>query len=121
MTMLGLSAMFITSALWHPPDQPSFVLCPFRAATGYPCPGCGMTRAFCALTQGQWRRAIAFNALSPLLYLALLVVLAQAAATVFNFQGVSERLARLRPTPLACKLILFMVMLWWVVRLAGGF
>ncbi len=26
----------------------SFILCPFRIATGKPCPLCGLTRAYCA-------------------------------------------------------------------------
>ena len=122
LVLLGLTAMFVVAALWRPPDESQWVLCPFRALTHYPCPGCGMTRAFCALAHLEFWRAIKFNALSPLLFLAALVIWARAAATVFRLERLRILLARLpRPTPFASKLTLALVMAWWVVRLAGGF
>lgn len=45
---------------------PVFMLwpaCTFRAALGFPCPSCGMTRAGLALAQGEWRTAFACNPL----------------------------------------------------------
>lgn len=41
---------------------------------GLPCYGCGMSRAFCALSHGDLRAALAFNILSPLAYLVFLVL-----------------------------------------------
>ena len=35
--------------------------CLFRAVTGHPCPGCGMTHALIALACGDWRAAWQFN------------------------------------------------------------
>jgi len=120
--LLGLTTMFVIAALWRPPDEPQFVLCPFRALTHLPCPGCGMTRAFCALFHGELWRAIKFNALSPLLFLAAILAWARAAATVFRQERVRLYLARLpRPTPFATKLMLALVIVWWAARLAGGF
>lgn len=49
-------------------------LCPLRLAVGLPCPACGLTRAFCALTQADWQGALAANALC--LPLALLFSIA---------------------------------------------
>ncbi|HYO91110.1 MAG TPA: DUF2752 domain-containing protein, partial [Pyrinomonadaceae bacterium] len=104
------------------PDESQWVLCPFRALTHYPCPGCGMTRAFCALAHLEFWRAIKFNALSPLLFLAALVIWARAAATVFRLERLRSLLAHLpRPTPLAAKVALALLMVWWAARLAGGF
>lgn len=114
--------MFIIAALWRPLDEGGLVLCPFRALTHYPCPGCGMTRAFCALAHFEFWRAIKFNALSPLLFLAALGWWAQAAANVFRVERVRSFFARLpRPSPAALKLMLALVMIWWAARLAGGF
>jgi Protein of unknown function (DUF2752) len=42
-------------------------LCPLAAATGYPCPGCGLTRATLALLRGHLSEAVAFHPLAPLL------------------------------------------------------
>ena len=122
LVLLGLTAMFMIAALWRPPDEPQWVLCPFRFLTHYPCPGCGMTRAFCALAHFEFWRAIKFNALSPLLFLVALLAWARAAADVFRFERLRSLLARLpRPTPFASRLAFALVMVWWVVRLAGGF
>jgi hypothetical protein len=41
-------------------------LCPFRIATGKPCPLCGLTRAFALATHGRWRDAFAMNPIWPL-------------------------------------------------------
>lgn len=120
--LLGLTIMFVVAALWRPADEPQLILCPFRALTNYPCPGCGMTRAFCALAHLEFWRAIKFNALSPLLFLVALVAWARAAATVFRMERARSLLARLpRPTPAIFRIMLALVLVWWAARLAGGF
>jgi uncharacterized protein DUF2752 len=48
------------------------VVCPFRLATGIPCPFCGLTRATLALGQGDVVGALAFHPLAPVL-LALIL------------------------------------------------
>ena len=53
------------------------VLCPFRLATGLPCPGCGLTRSWVALGHADLHAAFAYNAFGPLsmAFVASLVVL----------------------------------------------
>jgi len=52
---------------------PHTTLCPFRALTGLPCPGCGMTRAFLALGRLDFAGVYDQN---PLAFpLAVLIVL----------------------------------------------
>ncbi len=120
--LCGLSAVFVIAALWRPPDEPLWVLCPFRALTHYPCPGCGMTRAFCALAHLEFRRAIKFNALSPFLFVAALLAWAWAAATVLRLERLRSFLTHLpRPTPAVSKLMLALVFVWWAARLVYGF
>jgi hypothetical protein len=53
--------MLAVAAAWpilpfHPP-----LACPLRAATGIPCPFCGMTRAVVALARGHVGASLAFN------------------------------------------------------------
>ena len=55
-----------------------FPACPFHAASGLPCPGCGMTRAFLLLGQLRIGDALAAHPLAPGLLLAMLWTLAGA-------------------------------------------
>jgi hypothetical protein len=65
-----LSAGFVASCVVRPEELARLPeLCPLHWA-GLPCPGCGMSRAFCALSHGDWRGAVAYNALAPPAYLA---------------------------------------------------
>ena len=116
----GLSAVFIASALWRPPDEPSIILCPFRALTGCNCPGCGMTRAFCAIAHGELRRALRFNALSLLVFVAAVVSWIAAAATILDLRFARAPLLRLVSNSLIGKLALALFGAWWAVRLALG-
>jgi hypothetical protein len=52
--------------------------CPFRAATGWPCPGCGLTRAADRLAHLHWAGALDANPLGAVagILLALCAVLA---------------------------------------------
>ena len=44
--------------------------CPFRALTGRPCPGCGMSRAFVHLLRGEWTQAVRLHPFAPLFLMA---------------------------------------------------
>jgi hypothetical protein len=41
---------------------------------GLPCPGCGLTRAFCLMTHGRFAEALTYHALAPAMlgYMAFL-------------------------------------------------
>jgi hypothetical protein len=119
-TWLGLSVIFAISALWRPSDD-GIILCPFRALTGHPCPGCGMTRAFSAIAHGDLWQAVLYNPFSPLLFLTAILVWTSASATLLNLEGVRATIARLRPSTAVANALLLLVMVWWIVRLAGGF
>jgi hypothetical protein len=46
-------------------------VCGFHWLTSWPCPLCGLTRGLFQLAKGHWQAAIAYHALSPLVFLAL--------------------------------------------------
>ncbi len=52
--------------------------CPFHAATGHPCPGCGMSRALAELAAGNWREALRLHPFAP--YLIVWAVMLAGAA-----------------------------------------
>ena len=49
------------------------LFCPFKALTGIPCPGCGMTRAMLSITKGDLQGAIGYNPFS--FFLLFMVVI----------------------------------------------
>lgn len=114
------SAVFAVSALWRPGELPGVVLCPFRAVTGIPCPGCGMTRAFCALGHGDLSGAFGYNALAPFVFAAALLVWAHALAAVLKLDAARAALERLKPTQRAATVMLAVTLAWWAVRLSAG-
>lgn len=69
-----LPAFFVASYVYRPHVEHGPIVCVSRLMWGVPCPGCGLTRAFCFMTHGEFEPAIRFNALAPLaaVYLGVL-------------------------------------------------
>jgi hypothetical protein len=64
--MLTTAAVYLF--VFEPGKTGFFPPCPFRALTGFTCPGCGSTRAMYQLLHGHFLAAFM---LSPLMFLAL--------------------------------------------------
>jgi hypothetical protein len=82
--LIGLTVVFIVSALLRPSTGEYFTLCGFKNLTGLPCPGCGLTHSFCALAKGRILESVEFNLLGPLLYAVLVVVWLRSACVLLN-------------------------------------
>ena len=65
------------------------VICPMRLIFGIPCPGCGLTRSFCAIARGNLSAAFGYHALGPVLYLVLLI-----AVPLLAYQAITHRRVR---------------------------
>ena len=52
---------------------PSF--CLFYRITGWPCPGCGLTRSCVCFAHGRWAESVAFHPLGPPTFLVLALLL----------------------------------------------
>jgi hypothetical protein len=68
----GVGVMSVgAAAVWYfDPTRVAFMpACMLYSATGYACPGCGLTRGFHALFHGDIAGALGFNALIPLFIL----------------------------------------------------
>jgi len=73
---IGAGAALLVSFLWAPASFPHVELCLFRRFTGLPCPGCGLTRGFCAISHGRFSLAFALNPFAFVFYAGALLVLA---------------------------------------------
>ncbi len=71
--VLGLATQF-GIPLW---------ICPFRAVTSLPCPGCGLTRAASALATGRWAQALQFHPFVPFFGLAWILLFLTVVLPVF--------------------------------------
>jgi hypothetical protein len=65
LALAGVAVLLLVAAAALPLDAPPLALlvCPFRAATGLPCPGCGCTRAVHFAVRGRFGDALAFSPL----------------------------------------------------------
>ena len=116
-----LTAVFVASVLWHPADDGGLVLCPFRAATGIPCPGCGLTRAFCAMGKGDVSRAFGFHALGPTLFVVAGLLWLRSAAVLAGFGDVVTRADRALVRWKALQIGGVLLIAVWIVRLVSLF
>jgi hypothetical protein len=110
---LAAAALQVGLALFHLPGWP----CAFRATTGRPCPGCGMSRALAALVRGDWGAALFLHAFAPLFAAAgLLLLVASVLPAAWRARLVQGVSAVERATGAAVWLAgAFMV--YWLVRL----
>jgi hypothetical protein len=105
---LGVVYLFI----FEPGKSGFFPLCPFRAVTGFTCPGCGSTRGLHRLLHGD---VIAAFELNPLFVLSLPFLL----YALVRYTNAAIRRQPVRGNQLQAKYIwtLFVVVLsFWIFR-----
>ena len=86
--------------------------CPFKALTGIPCPGCGMTRAMLSLTKGDFRGAFGYNPFS--FFLLFMVVFSAMPGKQ------AEKLPSIAPIVMNCffiAILIAVVTYWFFARL----
>ncbi len=60
--LLGFSCTpLLATYFYHQGYRVGFLVCPIQHLTGIPCPTCGMTRSFMAISQGNLVAALAEN------------------------------------------------------------
>lgn len=71
-----LAALVIGVGLLLPPEGiPHLTMCWFFAATGLPCPACGLTRSFSAIVHGEFALAWRMNPLGYVFFAGVVVLL----------------------------------------------
>ncbi|MGW5523486.1 DUF2752 domain-containing protein [Gordonia sp. NPDC003950] len=112
---IGVAGFGVALALSpaHIDDGP--ILCPFRLATGLPCPGCGLTRSWVYGAHGDWAQSFAAHPFGLPLLMGLLLLAAAAIAQRVRHRE-PPRLDRLIWNPVA-KFVLAGWVIFGVVRL----
>jgi hypothetical protein len=59
-------------------------LCPFKMLTGFPCPGCGITKSIIFLYDGNIVKSISYHIFGPLVVAFCLVIIAALTTSIFT-------------------------------------
>jgi hypothetical protein len=93
------------------------VVCPFRLATGLPCPGCGMTRAWVFMTHGRVADAVSANPFVLVTMPAAITLVLVVCAVLVRRRPLPD-LARAVRSP-ASKVVVTAWLVFALVRLVG--
>jgi hypothetical protein len=117
-TIGGLALATLALHLRDPHQHGSWGLCPFNAATGLYCPGCGGLRAVNDLTDGHLHAALSSNVL--VVALMPVAVLALAVWALDRWRGQERRVARRVGRPALVALVAVVVVFTISRNLAFG-
>lgn len=106
------SGAAVLYGLFDPAEHPFFPKCPFLMLTGgFRCPGCGSQRAIHALLHLDLKGAFIHNPL-VIISLPFLLLLSVAAITKESNPGFYNRINGSTTS----KVLLALVLIWWVLR-----
>lgn len=105
--VLTAAAAAVYVWLFNPSISGLFPVCPLFATTGLACPGCGLTRGFHALFQGDIFTALGYNALLPAYAIFLGYLFLAMALVAVRGRGISLKF--LHPAIIAGFLIVSVV------------
>lgn len=94
-------------------------VCPIRAATGIPCPGCGLTTSTVQLLRGNFVELFEIHAFAPVFLLVLLVMVAALILPVNPRQQLITFVDHLEARFGVTAWLLFALVVYWGVRLIG--
>lgn len=91
--------------------------CPFKAAFGIPCPGCGLSTAVGLLFHGDWQGAISVHAFAPIFLLGLVAVLVVSLLPNALRTVAIQKIAAIEKRTGMTVIVLASLMLYWGFRL----
>ncbi len=91
--------------------------CPILAATGVPCPGCGLTRATMQLLHGDIAASIQTHAFAPIFMIALILMGLVLVLPNSTSQKIISSVRRLEARNGLTAWVLSSLMLYWALRL----
>lgn len=124
--LLLFSGGILLAAFFSPIDRFPLGFCVFLHLTGFPCPTCGFSRAFCAFAHGNWEQGI-FNCPFALIIFVLIILIfiynvAVVTAGILGFQIQRSSIPQLSSKKTAVLAVVFFLLLIanWIYRLMAG-
>ena len=93
--------------------------CPFDAALGRPCPGCGLTRALVLLLGGQWQAGLQTHPLAPVAAATICLLALAAVLPATLCRSIAAVIARFEVHSGIGVLVMAAMIGHWVGRLGG--
>lgn len=92
-------------------------ICPLKAATGLPCPGCGLTRASIWLVKGDIGAALKLHAFAPVAIIGIALVLSGAVLPNAARERMLSAIGRVDHRGWISASLLVALLSYWAVRL----
>jgi len=91
--------------------------CPLLKLTGWPCPGCGLTRAVLALLHGAWKKSLTLHAFAPILLAALALIGIASFLPQQQRQRFADTVERVEKKTRLSAVLLIGLVVYWLIRL----
>jgi hypothetical protein len=117
---LALTAAAVAHLAANAVGLPGWV-CPWKAATGIPCPGCGLTRATIHLVRGDVAGALHLHPFAPVAVAGIALIVAAAILPAPPRNRLVQAVARVDPGGLTSMVLLAALIAVWLLKLALDF
>jgi hypothetical protein len=94
-------------------------ICAFKTFTGWPCPGCGLTRSVILCAHGDWSQAFVFHPLGISFYFGLWGALALGVLPLLRGRVHPKRFFSQRGILFASGAYAAAMIIIWLIRLSG--
>jgi hypothetical protein len=99
-------------------NQTSPLFCPFRTFTGIPCPGCGMTRSFCAIATGRLEDALNYHFFGIFLFVGFAIAVVHLLLEIINQRKITSFYTKLIFDTKNKIIFLVIFLTYYLVRLS---
>lgn len=100
------------------PEKAKFLTCYFQELTGHPCPACGLSHSFYAVSHLHLLDSLKFHLMGPILFFSLLLI-----SFKFAFETVTKKEIQINVNPKIIKIssITFsgIWLIYWITRFLG--
>lgn len=123
LTILTISGgyLFVYLSTLLDPHQENSV-CVYKNITGFPCPGCGMTRSTISLFKGDFFQSIMWNPLAIVVnIMAITAILWMSYNLIFTKEPSFDKIIRRKISPLYIILIVLIVIANWIWNFYKGY
>lgn len=96
-------------------------ICPWKAATGIPCPGCGLTRATIRFARGDFAEALRLHPFAPIAVTGIALIVTAAILPTPMRDRLVRGVARLDPRGFTSAILLVSLLAVWLAKLALDF